>query len=323
MTSKSVSNLDKARLQGLLGAIGSAPAAPAEYPDAVEYDWTSPHYFTTRQRAVLQSFAGDVAARASVRLTALCQSDLRAKVASRSEHFTHAILAETAKQEPAGYYLVFATVEEQVCGFVDIPPQSAMAWAAQLLGGSDSSANSERRLSELEESLLSDAAMALVHAFSDSFEDRDFQPITRITRELPGLPFEDTDELCRIAIEARRADADGGSTANLVVLCRELLPVVGPGRGTSEVMTAEDASKAILDHLLRMPITVGVNFATTAITLGQAMTLESGDILLLNKKLDEPIELIVDGRTILSGWPARCENRHAFVVAEGNPLQEI
>ncbi len=322
MSSTPTQSLDKAKLQRLLSAIGSSPAAPPEQYDAVEYDWKCPHYFSIRQRAALANFVGDVASKAAVRLTSLCRADLRVKASSTTEHFTHDILNEAAKQETGSHYLIFAAADEQVCGFIDIPPQSAMAWAAQLLGDSDLSTGTDRELSELEESLLSDAAMALVRAFSDSFDDRDFQPITRITRDVPTLPFQDTDELCRIALEAKKANADNGSTANLVVLSRELLPVVGPGREISAAVTAEDTSRAIMGHLLQMSIVVKVVLDTAMITLQQAMHLESGDILLLNKKLNEPIRLLVDGQTIMYGWPAQSESRYAFVAAEGDHQQE-
>jgi len=317
-----MNSLDKTKLQSLLGAIGSRPAAPAEQPDAVEYDWRRPHYFSTRQLAMLKSFVNNVAAQASSKLTSLCQSDLGVKVSSTTEYFARDIIDTIRKQEPKGYYLVFATAQERSCGFIDIPSQGALGWAAQLLGDSDLGENAERELSELEQSLLSDAAMALVRAFSDSFEDRDFQPVTRITRELPTLPFQDTDEVCMITIEATRADAESGSPGNLVILSRELIPVVGPEREISTAVTAEDTSRAILSHLLRMPIVARAILATATITLQQAMTLESGDILLLNKKLNEPMELTVDGRKILHGWPAKSTNRYALVVTETDARKE-
>ncbi len=46
------------------------------------------------------------------------------------------------------------------------------------------------------------------------------------------------------------------------------------------------------------------------------MSLEVGDILLLGKKVNESIELIVSGRTAFRGRPAKSAGKHAVVITE-------
>ncbi len=318
MSDKLIHSLGQEKLQQLLAAIGSRPAPPSEQPDVTEYDWTLPRCFNTGQLAVLQDFAKGVAANAAARFSDLCQSNFSVTISSITEHFALDILNKTGEENQNDYYLTLAGAEERLCGFIHIPLPSAMAWAAQLLGDSETNTNPDRQLSELEESLLSDAAFAFIEAFSDSFENSEFQAVNKVTRELPQLPFQDTDELCRITFETKKADTEEGSTAHLVILSQELLVVAGRDNETTDQSTAEDASKAILNYLLDIPIVVTTLFASTTVTLEQAISLKQGDILLLDKKLDDPIELIVNDRAVLYGWPVQSEKRYAVVVAEGD-----
>jgi flagellar motor switch protein FliM len=66
----------------------------------------------------------------------------------------------------------------------------------------------------------------------------------------------------------------------------------------------------------KMPIYITAQLASTVLTLKEIMSLEVGDILLLDKKVNEPIELITSGRTALLGRPARLAGKNAVVITE-------
>jgi flagellar motor switch protein FliM len=44
------------------------------------------------------------------------------------------------------------------------------------------------------------------------------------------------------------------------------------------------------------------------------MNLQADDILLLDKRVDQPAELIVDGRTVYYGYPAKSEGKYAVTI---------
>ncbi len=46
------------------------------------------------------------------------------------------------------------------------------------------------------------------------------------------------------------------------------------------------------------------------------MSLGVGDILLLDKKTDEPVELVVEDRVLFRGRPARSGGKYAVVITE-------
>jgi flagellar motor switch protein FliM len=46
------------------------------------------------------------------------------------------------------------------------------------------------------------------------------------------------------------------------------------------------------------------------------MSLHVDDVLLLDKRLNEPVELIIEGQTIFRGQPAKSDGNHAVVITE-------
>ncbi len=65
-----------------------------------------------------------------------------------------------------------------------------------------------------------------------------------------------------------------------------------------------------------MPVYITAQLASTVFTLKEIMSLEVGDILLLDKKVNEPIELITSGKTALLGRPAKLAGKFAVVITE-------
>ena len=45
------------------------------------------------------------------------------------------------------------------------------------------------------------------------------------------------------------------------------------------------------------------------------MNLQVNDIVILDKRVDEPIELVVEGKTVCYGWPGKSDDEYAVTVA--------
>ena len=71
-----------------------------------------------------------------------------------------------------------------------------------------------------------------------------------------------------------------------------------------------------MEHLQQMPVTVPARLASTTLTFQEVLDLGPGDILLLDKPVDGPAELIIDGRTVFRGRPAQSQGRYAVVILE-------
>ena len=312
--SKAANNLSNEKIHQLLIAVGSGPMEDTTGIKATEYNWNQPHYFDRKQLNRLDEFTKKVARAMAVKFVDFCHSEFDVTVVSTIQHFAAELVDQAMESGQDDYYLVFGTDQDHPCGLISIPTQTAFGWATQLLGDPESEEDSGRDLSQLEESLLLDLLSALVGAFSQ--KTWDFQPAKNIVRRLFPLELQGTEELCKITFDVKKTDQEKSSKAYILILCSKLESAVGKAEQTVGGFSAEDISKAILGHMQQMPVYITAQLASTVLTLKEIMSLEVGDILLLDKKVSEPIELITSGRTALLGRPAKLAGKHAVVITE-------
>jgi|GEM_PF-304961 len=260
---------------------------------------------------------------------------------------------DPASREPSDYYLAFGHDQKHLCGFISIPEQTAVAWVTQLLGeaesevsgGAGTQKDSAKILSQLEESLLLDIAAAIVASFSACYSfsrapstvpafagmtssprkrgsgqvlsgAEGFESARTIVRgELP-IELQQLEELCKIVFAVRRTGSENSGQAYLVIPCSELAPVTGKNRAAEHEMPASERQSAIIEHLHRMPVSTTAQLARTYLTFQELMAARPCDILLLDKAIDESMELIVDGRTLFRGRPAKSAGQYAIVITE-------
>jgi flagellar motor switch protein FliM len=313
--SRAANNLSKEKIQQLLTAVGSGPKEDTTGIEATEYNWNKPHCFDRKQLNKLDNFTKKVAKAMTVKFVNFCHSEFDVTVVSTKQHFAAELLDQAIESGQDDYYLAFGTDQSNPCGLISIPTKTAFIWATQLLGDPESEEeDSGRDLSQLEESLLLDMLSALIEVFSQ--KNWDFQPAGNIVRRLLPLELKGTEELCKITFDVKKTDQEKSSEAYILILCSQLETVVGKAEQAVGGFSAEDISKAILGHIQQMPVCITAQLASMVLTLEEIMTLEVGDILLLDKKVDEPIELITSGRTALLGRPAKLAGKQAMVITE-------
>lgn len=312
--SRAANNLSNEKIKQLLSVVGSGPMEDTTGIKATEYNWNQPHYFDRKQLNKLDDLIKKVARAMTVKFADFCHSEFDVSVVSTMQHFAAELVDQAMESGQNDYYLAFGTDQDHPCGLISIPTQTAFIWATQLLGDPESEKNSGRDLSQLEESLLSDLLSALIEAFSQKIWD--FQPAKNIVRGLFPFELEGTEELCKITFDVKKGDQEKGSEAYILILCSELESAVGKAEQTVGEFSADDISKAILGHMQQMPVCITAQLASTVLTLEEIMSLEVGDILLLDKKVNDPIELITSGRTALLGRPAKSAGKHAVVITE-------
>lgn len=312
--SRAANNLSKEKIQQLLIAVGSGPMEDTTGIEATEYNWNKPHCFDRKQFNKLDNFTKKVAKAMTVKFVDFCHSQFDVTVVSTKQHFATKLVDQAMESRQDDYYLAFGTDQDHPCGLISIPIKTAFIWATQLLGDPESEENSGRDLSQLEESLLLDLLSALIEAFSQNIGD--FQPAKNIVRGLFPLELKGTEELCKITLDVKKKNQESGSEAYILVLCSKLESVVGKAAETVGGFSAEDTSKAILGHIQQMPVCITAQLASTVLTLEEIMSLEVGDILLFDKKVNESIELVVSGQTAFRGRPAKSAGKHAVLITE-------
>jgi flagellar motor switch protein FliM len=316
MNSIHAGNLSREKIQQLLTTVGSEPNEDGTQIEAAEYDWQQPHYFSSEQLSKLDELTKEAAKEMAERFAKFCNNDFDVAIISATEHFAAELRSQDQSMQT--YCLTFGSSQDRQYGLICIPAQTAFIWATQLLGDSESSEDSERELSQLEESLLLDIASALIEAFFSHCENCDVKTGQSLDKKPLPLELQDTDAICKITFQVKKTDQENGSDAYILILCNELEPFVGKTSKAADRTSAADSSKAILEHMQEIQVSIRARLASTVLTFEQIVNLRPNDILLLNKRIDEPLELLVDGRTVFRGWPAKSAGRHAVVITAEN-----
>ena len=302
------------KIRQLLAAAGSGPKQDTTQIDTTDYSWREPHYFSTEQLVELENLTGKIAAAVAERFTGFCNSPFDATIASTTQHFADEFLERPSDEAQKDYYLAFGADREPPCGLIGIPEQTAAVWAKELLGDSVSDEDSTRDQSQLEKSLLLDLRSALIGVFSGPGAACGFRPAASIVRGRWPLELEGTEEICKISFNVKKADSEESTAAYLLIACSRLAPLLGKSVQAVDAFSAADISKAVLNHLQNMRVTVTAQLATTMLSFEEIMDLQAGDILLLDKRVDEPVELIAHGRKICRGRPAKSAGEYAVKI---------
>lgn len=307
-------NLSKPIVQKILLALGSKPIEVTKRIEATEYDWRKPHYFSNNQLNKLDSFTQNVAHICTGKFSHLFHGDFNVTIVSTTQHFANELINQDNEQ--SYYYIAFGEDQENPFGLIAISAQSAITWTTQILGDTESQEDSKRDLSKLEESLLLDIITALVEAFSEAYNNNDLQPVKNIVKDQFPIELQGTEELCKITFSAKEARSENGPEAYFLIYCENLKPIVEKNVQNSKDFSAQEISKAIFNHLQKMLVSVTAQLASTVLTFEEVMSLGAGDILLLDKKIDEPVELIVEDRILFRGRPAKSSGKYAVVITE-------
>jgi flagellar motor switch/type III secretory pathway protein FliN len=338
MTQTAEDNPGRAKIHQLLTAIGSRGRDDGKQVEAVDYDWHQPHFFNSQQTKKLAGFAAESAVLIAEKFGALCQHAFEVKITSTSEHFAGQFLgqdhsgqtkcAACLTAEPANYYLPFRTGQDPPCGFISISPQTAVIWATQLLGDT-AKENSIRPLSDLEASFLFDMTLRIIEAISEAGEKCRFSSAAEAMTNVLPLQLKGTEEFCKITFDVKKAASESaapgrdaaqankpGSEAHILILCEKLAPAIGEAEQLAGKFSGEAIALAMQNHIEKIPVPVTLQLACVPITVEQMLNLAVGDVLVLDKKINEPAQLLAAGKTVCRGFCAKSANNYAMVVTE-------
>ena len=313
MTNTPTNNLSKQRILQLLAAVGSKPADDSIDVEAVEYDWKKPHRFNTRQLKKLDDFFESAATSMSRRFADLCPGNFNVTIDSTEQLFVDT-LGQTSEQDQCDYYLAFSTEQTGTCGYIGVSSKTALVWTNNLLGEAEAEIDLERELSSLEESFLYDITCGIIEAFSEPHGTYDFRPTKQLTFKQMPLKLK-AGELTRIHFKVQKEGTEG-TDAQIMLLSDLLDPITGKTFHLDNEFSKDQIYKAAVDRIQQMPLSINVQLASTVLTLEQVMTLQVNDILLLNKKVDEPAEVIIDNQLVIHGQPVKSAGKYAVVITE-------
>ena len=315
MSDSITDSLNIKKIQQLLEAVGvESDEDTMNNIDAIEYNWNQPHCFNRKQLIRLDNFTEKVTVAMAEKFTDFYHSDFNITITSNTQHFAQSLFNPNEKKDD--YYVGFGDREGHPVGLIGIPTTTAAIWATQLLGGSLSEANTEKELSQLEESLLLDVCSALVKAISNSHSEYNLRPTGNIIKGALPFALQDGDIFCRISFNVKRVDSEISSEAYLLMLCSQLESIVQQNNEAAIEPTADEISKVISNYVKQMPVTITAQFDSVTLPFKEIMNLSIGNILLLDKKAGDPVELILDGKTFSRGQPAKSTGKYAAVITE-------
>jgi flagellar motor switch protein FliN len=315
MTAASASNLSRAKIHRLLQAVGSAPTQTEPDVEASAYDWRDPHYFNEDQRNRLAAMMTQGAALLSDRFVHFYHSEFNVKATSIKQHYAADLNSHIRLDE--GFSLPFGPDADHPCGFLAVGAEVALNWATRLLGDSESNDEPGRVISSLEESLLSDLLAASAEAVLESLGDsQNLQAGSNLCRSGAAVPYGPTEEICHVVFQIQEAEAEETAELSFVLPCSTLAPAVGKALAAEVQPSAEQLARLLMEHVQKMPVTVTAHLAAIRLSFEEVLDLGPDDVLLIDKPIEEPMDVIVDGRTVFRGRPAQSNGQYAVFVTE-------
>ncbi len=327
MTRLADDKLTEEKTKELLSAVGAESVEDArQNVEALEYDWRSPRCLSREQLTKINHFAENIAQAASKEFTRFFQGDFQVTPDSISQHFAGEFIRQHSSRENPEFFLLFgpapkqASASAQPSGLVGIPHKTAIAWTTQSLGRGNSDEDPRRELSQLESSLLLDAAGLFVQALSGSCNDQSFRIIGNIVSGRFPFDVEDTKELCEISFNTKRAGSQNDpAKAFLLMPCEKLESAAKITTQAVKTLSAEAASKAMMGHLQRIPILAAAELGSASVAFGQLMSLAVNDVLILDTKVTESVKLIVNKRDIFYGRAAKAAGTYVVAITHLPP----
>ena len=308
-------NMSKDRIQQLINAVGSMPQADDSSIESTDFNWNEPRYFNKEQIAKLDRFAQNVGIYLSDSFASFCRNEYEVEVKSIIQHYAGEFIVQENEGKKNDYYLLFGSGSGKEYGVLEIPEHTAILWSKQLLGDSDSNEEQEKQLSQLEESILYDLSSVLVNVLSNANNKIETSPSDNLVSGQFPLNIKGTEEVCRISFSIKNSDTKVQTEASFIIPCTRLEIVTGSNKQLHSESSGRDYSQLILSHLESTNVCLMAQIACSQLSFEEMMNLQVNDVIMLDKKIDEPIELIIDGRAFGYGWPAKSEGHYAIKIA--------
>jgi flagellar motor switch protein FliM len=319
MTTVGLPIQDQQILQQLLNAIEPRPAEETPQDNAVDYNWDSPSRFSLSAREGLQKYAKRASRNAVEALNKLLRTEYQAEPPNLTEYYGRQINDQVGDAQWFGVQLM--SKQEEV-GLMLVPRAVGAEWTSRLLGGNGKNVNPERPLSSLEEVVLVDALRSLLEHAVDPIIDaggKSFTLAEKVYTDENIRELETTDEYSKLTFQTAE-----GSLAEIIVSSEFLDPVAGSGGDSKRSLDADKAYQRMFAHISHMPVRGNVSVGSVGISMRDVMSLEAGDVLILNRRPGEPITLTVSGQDVAYGRAAQAKGQYAIQITslpdqEGNP----
>jgi flagellar motor switch protein FliM len=321
-------------VQRLLGAIGSTgPVRPDV--EAAEYDWQVPCRFRRAQMDRLAEFGQLAAGKISTVLAALLRSNINLAAGPVAEQYASAVLSDLAEAQALHLPLVRGRTP---CGLVVLSAETAMSWLSSLLGGMAESVEVGRELSPVDRELLTDVGRTIGQAVAAAVAEcggSELEVEERIGQATAIPPGMETQEYCRFSFslvppggedaeaepeeqaqeqEGAPADAVADPVVDVLLVSEVAAELADGGKAGTVPVQAQDLRGRMRDYVGNAVIPATVVLGAAELSVGEILSLEPGDVLVLESGTAGPAVLRVQERDILVGAPVQSDGMYALRV---------
>jgi len=290
---------------------------PAQDDPATDYPLDRPNRFTRAQLERLGQFADRAAQAAAARLAQMLQTPVTLSPAPLGQHFA----ASLKQNPPPGLCHVAGVASGQAeIGWIGISATAASQWLARLLGGggpAEGDQPDQRELSDLERDLLTDIAAGIAEALQKPAAEFGLASVAP-ERELSSWPqacdADDGDELCLLELAAQ-PDQPACVAVVLTVAAAAVLAGEVPAAKPQPAKPGKPAAPPTLPHVQAAAVEARA-MLSGSLRMCDVMALAAGDVLLLDQKINDAVDLEVDGRPVMRGFPAKQDGCVALRFAE-------
>ena len=288
------------------------PESPPPQCEAIS--WTVPHHFTEEARTQLDDLSNKLGLHLQNTLHELYE-DAAISCTGMSEHFTAALFALIQQERKAYYYLPVVSGHELV-GLLEMPYETCSRLIALMLKNPQAEIGSGGELSSLEESILMDIAGPMAESVIAGLVQYGCKSLAAAETLVKGDALErfpDIDDMCQLSFEA--PCSSGTLEWSLYLLNTLIDPLVGSATVDRSPETLRKMPERIIERLHDVSMQVTVRLSEAMIDLQDVLMLEKNDVLVLERDVSMPADVLVNGRACFNAWPARHHGYGAVVMA--------
>lgn len=307
-----MSQFDPSQVKRLIDAAGPSKTPIWSDVQAQDYDWYAPSRFGPSQMGRLRTLADAAAEKIADAARKSIPSLPGLAVFSVEQLYGQKV------QEEAGagwFFLALNDDSGSPRGFVQLRHFYAVECVGRLLGGA-AGGKADRKLSSLESALLRDVLDTQVQAFVQLLKAAN-APVLRAGAELltqPPLAIAETAEFCRLCY---KCDPEATEPVMLWVVKSEVLdPVAGLEIADTGGLKPNEIKIAMVGHLEHALIAATVWAGQASMPMGEIVAMEPGDVIMLDKRVDDPLTVDVQGQGLLEGTLAQSEGMYALQIVK-------
>lgn len=306
--------MTREKLQRLMARVQQSPPPPPPV-QVQEFDWTCPHRFGAEARSMLEGLGRRVAVSVQKALNEQFNQPIEAQIKEIREHCACRLSQKITEGKEIIYVVGLRDENKQSIGCLLFTFENACILIAQMLNDPEAAIGQDGTFSALEDSILMDVASILVVPLDDVLQEQ-----IKLKVHLAGQPVRGDwvmrtrilEDLCELAFSVRFGEQE---VLFSLVLESTLLDAY-IGIKTPTATSSALSSVRILERLRGAPVSVCAQVSTDMIGLGDLAQLEPGDVLVLNKKVRTPMDVLLNGRPCFHAFPAEQKGKLALVITE-------